>query len=342
MNSQNTESIDSGNLDDQSSESFIPDPEKVVSVTSTLLNTTATHRYYQVDISFEDGKNVSFLDTAVNLNDQQKENRVKSQAALLNNIAGYNDDVNFYFMLLTRMQDTDYFEDIIVGEESTQEYADLFLSLLDPKIVSQKWDIGSVRDRTERVYLTDHHWTTYGSYLGFRQICEMICPDHIPVELGEPIDFPESRFFGSYARICQTMDLWDVFRVYDNDVKATRTMPEWDFDTQVDFLASQQYQSPEHNIYALFYPEINGVRYLENDTGKNLLVIGDSYTQGFAELLGSAFDSTQIYYYTNYSGMKYNSVIERYGITDVLFMQFSDRILFDQYGDCKLSSITGD
>ena len=60
------------------------------------------------------------------------------------------------------MQDTDYFEDIIPGEESTKEYADLFLSLLGDNITSWKWDIGTVRDRTERVYLTDHHWTVYG------------------------------------------------------------------------------------------------------------------------------------------------------------------------------------
>jgi hypothetical protein len=37
--------------------------------------------------------------------------------------------------------------------------------------------------------------------------------------------------------------------------------------------------------------------------------------------------------------MHYNSVIKQLGITDVLFLQFSDRILFDMYGDDKLSFI---
>ena len=100
--------------------------------------------------------------------------------------------------------------------------------------------------------------------------------------------------------------------------------------------------TPDVNIYAVFFPEVYVVEYPDNHTGRNLLVIGDSYTQGFVELLGSAFDTTVAYYYTHYAGMNYRSVIEEYGITDVLFEQFSDRILFDLYGDDQLSAIVLD
>ena len=148
--------------------------DQVVSVSSTLLTTTGTHRYYRIDAEFGDGFQTSFLDTAVVLTDKSKESRVTMQAKKLNRIAAADPDVNFYFMLLTRMQDTDYYEDVIVGEESTGKYADLFLSLLDERITAQKWDIGTLRDRVERVYLTDHHWSTYGSWLGFCQLCGMI------------------------------------------------------------------------------------------------------------------------------------------------------------------------
>ena len=339
VTAENMGEADPEQTESETEEPLPPDPQKVTSVLSTYLSASQSHRYYQVDITFEDGMEVSFLDTAVNLSDDEKGERVKTQAEKLNRIAESNDEVNFYFMLLTRMQDTDYYEDIIVGEESTEEYADLFMSMLSEKIISEKWDLGSVRDRTERVYLTDHHWTTYGSYLGYRQICDMICPDFTPVELGEAIDFPKSRFYGSNARLSQNLSLWDVFRVYDYDMGPYVCSPDWNFGNQVDFLAEQEYLSPDYNIYAIFYPEIYTVQYPENNTGRNLLVIGDSYSQGFAQLLGSAFDTTVIYYYTMYYGMNYNSVIEQYGITDVLFMQFSDRILFDLYGDDVLSSI---
>ena len=317
--------------------------DEVVSVSSTLLSPSGSHRYYRIDIAFADGFETSFLDTAVNLTDKSKEARVKVQAKKLNKIAEATPEgVNFWFMLLTRMQDTDYYEDIIVGEESTEKYADQFLSLLDDRITAQKWELGTVRDRIERVYLTDHHWSTYGSWLGFCQLCRMICPDHEPVALGEPIEFPESRFYGSAARTCMTLDLWDPFVVYDYDLGKCSCSPPWRFEQQVKKLSKEKYVTPDVNIYAVFFPEVYVVNYPENNTGRNLLVIGDSYTQGFVELLGSAFDTTVAYYYTHYAGMNYHDVIEEYGITDVLFEQFSDRIMFDLYGDDQLSSIVLD
>ncbi|MBQ3956023.1 MAG: hypothetical protein II680_09035 [Clostridia bacterium] len=315
---------------------------EVVSVSSTFLQSNGIHRYYRIDAEFGDGFKTSFLDTAVNLTDKSKEARVTMQAKKLNRIAEADPDVNFYFMLFTRMQDTDYYEDVIVGEESTEKYADLFLSLLDERITAQKWEIGTLRDRVERVYLTDHHWSTYGSWLGFCQICKMICPEHEPVALGEPVEFPNSKFYGSAARLCQTLDLWDPFVVYDYDLGEYKCSPPWRFNQQVKKLSKEKYVTPDVNIYAVFFPEVYEVTYPDNHTGRNLLVIGDSFTQGFVELLGSAFDTTVARYYTGYAGMNYHDVIEQYGITDVLFEQFSDRIMFDIYGDDQLSAIVLD
>ena len=130
--------------------------------------------------------------------------------------------------------------------------------------------------------------------------------------------------------------------MYDCDLGTYKCSPIWKFDRQVKYLAKQKYVTPDVNVYAVFFPEVYTVEYPENRTGRNLLVIGDSYTQGFVELLGSAFDTTVAYYYTHYAGMNYREVIEEYNITDVLFEQFSDRILFDLYGDDKLSSIVLD
>ena len=316
--------------------------DQVVSVSSKYLMSDGTHRYYRIDAEFGDGFKTSFLDTAVELTDKTMEARVKLQAKKLNRIAETVPEVNFYFMLLTRMQDTDYYEDVIVGEESTEQYADLFLSLLDENITAQKWEIGTLRDRVERVYLTDHHWSTYGSWLGFCQLCEMICPEHEPVALGEKLEFPDNRFYGSAARVCRTLDLWDPFPVYDYDIGPYTTSPVWKFDRQVGIISKRPHASPDENLYAVFFPEVYVVKYPENHTGRNLLVIGDSYTQGFVELLGSAFDTTVAQYYTHYAGMNYRDIIEEYGITDVLFQQFSDRILFDLYGDDKLSAIVLD
>ena len=170
LSSDGGDEVDIGPAETEAPAPVVDPRDEVVSVTSTLLKTTGTHRYYRVDAEFGDGFKTSFLDTAVALTDKSKEARVKTQAKKLNKIAQAVPDVNFWFMMFTRMQDTDYYEDVIVGEESTEKYADLFLSLLDERITAQKWEIGTLRDRVERVYLTDHHWSTYGSWLGFCQI----------------------------------------------------------------------------------------------------------------------------------------------------------------------------
>ena len=63
------------------------------------------------------------------------------------------------------------------------------------------------------------------------------------------------------------------------------------------------------NMYALCYPYISRLSFPENHTGRNLLVIGDSYAKGIAEALGSSFDNTYLYYFNSYSGLNYNKVI---------------------------------
>ena len=77
-------------------------------------------------------------------------------------------------------------------------------------------------------------------------------------------------------------------------------------------------------------------------TGRNLLVIGDSYAKGIAEALGSSFDNTYLYYFNSYSGLNYNKVIRDNQITDVLFLQFSERIVFDALGDNRFNTIRTD
>ena len=73
------------------SETAAPEPpvdprDEVVSVSSTLLQTTGTHRYYRIEAAFADGAEITFLDTAVDLSDKGKEARATVQAKKLNKI----------------------------------------------------------------------------------------------------------------------------------------------------------------------------------------------------------------------------------------------------------------
>ena len=329
---------------------ILPEPEKpildsnIVSVKSKYLSQNDTHRYYSIQVTFDDGSTTEFLDTALAKDMDTLETKMSSQLKQINRIIREN--VNFYFYMSSRFQDTDLFELCVPDEASTKEFRTSFFDGLDSRAKSGYFPIESISDRIGKMFLSDHHWNGYGAYTGYCNIIKWMREDSPeiagPYELGEEHDFEKSRFYGSFARQSSYIKCWDNFLVYDYDLPHHYSSPSYNFDKYVERFDSKVYRSPSDNLYGMFYPEIYRVDYPENKTGRNLLILGDSFTQGFAQLIASGFDTTIIYYYGNYSGINYKKVLGDNNITDVLFFQFSERILFDTYDDDKLSEIKTD
>ena len=84
-----------------------------------------------------------------------------------------------------------------------------------------------------------------------------------------------------------------------------------------------------------FYRIAKTIEYPENDTGRNLLLIGDSFSTCVAELLASHFDKTYVRYVdsTNPERINYSDYIDKKGITDVLILETSTRIVLNVYRD---------
>jgi hypothetical protein len=73
------------------------------------------------------------------------------------------------------------------------------------------------------------------------------------------------------------------------------------------------------------------------------LLLGDSYSRGISELLSSNFDEAHIFDFRRIHEIgDYNRFVERHGITDVLFMQYSLRGVFDGQDDNTLGLIRTD
>lgn len=328
-------------------------PEKTVldsdiaSVTSKYLSQNNTHRFYSVQVTFDDGSTAEFLDTALAHDINTLEIKMKSQLEEINRIIRATpENVNFYFYMASRFQDTELFELCVPDEASTRELRESFLDSLDSRAKVSYFHIDSIHDRMKKMFLSDHHWNGYGAYTGYRDIIEWMREDSPEIagiyDIGEPFNFEKSRFYGSYARQSKYTKCWDDFIVYDYDLPRHYSSPSYDFDEYVEWMDAGSYHSPSDNLYGMFYPKIYRVDYSGNETGRNLLILGDSFTQGFAQLIASGFDTTIIYYYGNYYGLDYKKVIEDNSITDVLFFQFSDRIMFDTYNDDRLNEIKTD
>ncbi len=337
------ENTENENNAEVSSESETSENSNEISVSSRFLRQSDTHRYYLIEATLENGEKVSFLDTALVADDKVLRNKLKSQLKQINRIATANDDVNFYFFMESRFQDMEIFETCVPDEKSTHSYFEEFLNGLDERVKYEYIDINSIEDRIEKIFLTDHHWTAYGSYDGYCQIINMMredSPEIIePRPIGIPVNFENSRFYGSYSRGASYSKCYDEFIAYDYQLPEYRSFPEYKFDTYRKLFEKESYNSPSYDLYSMFYPQVHRYKYPENNTGRNLLIIGDSFAQGFSSLIASSFDTTYIYYCNTYPGIDYNKVIESYDITDVLFMQFSDRIMFDTYRDDNLALI---
>ena len=154
-----------------------PPVKAVASAKSRFLKADSVHRHYLVNVKDTLGNSYSFIDTALTLPDVRKGEVVRKQAEHINRFYNSDKNVNFYLYVAKRMQDTDFYESIIPDEASTKPYYDTFVSLLDPGITYEAFELPDVFYRHEYVWKTDHHWNAEGSYVGYRQIVEMMRRD---------------------------------------------------------------------------------------------------------------------------------------------------------------------
>lgn len=314
----------------------------VASVRSELLKTNDERSYYLITVTCDDGSEYRFEDTALKLTPEQAEENAKAQAEAVNRLYRANKDVNFCLYVASRMQDTEWFDSVLPLENSySGQYAEFF-ALLDDGIVYDDFKLLTLSSRREKVWLTDHHWNQTGSREGYEQIIELLrkkAPQILPAR--QPVGavhIEGAKFYGSCARACANSSLWDEFFTYDYGLPEHFTDPEYSWNERVKTLSDNPPTSLSDNMYGMCYRDIRKLSY-DNHTGRNLLVIGDSYVRGIIDVLASNFDNTYAYFLFDYPHMDYNKVIEENNITDVLIIEYSERLVFNCARDCNLNSI---
>ena len=91
--------------------------------------------------------------------------------------------------------------------------------------------------------------------------------------------------------------------------------------------------------YDVFYPFYGKIEFEENETGRNLLLIGDSFSKAVAEPLASHFDKTVLRSAVDGSDFQIGITLKRNKITDVVILLYTDRMMYDLYGDLRLDRI---
>jgi hypothetical protein len=264
-------------------------------------------------------------------------------------LARANTDVNVYVYVGSRFQTSAYFSDYVPAVRSLRPFVDEFFEGLDSRIRYGRLEVNTLEDCLTLLFNSDHHFNAFGAWASYYDIITMMMEDTPeigpPIPLGTKHRIEGAVFLGATARSAGYNRYTDTFFFYDYGLPRNRviqTTQTYDgFETLRDrYLNGRFNNNRNHDHYVAFYPYVIQTHYPDNDTGRNLLFLGDSYSRGMAELLGANFDKTFVYDFRFiYRVGDYNRFIRENGITDVLIFQYSHRGVFNGQNDNTLNLV---
>ncbi len=335
-------------------EGGVKEPETVkdpsgTTYSASLLNTDKIFRHYSITAEFPDGSEKTTFARIVKLDRETLYENMLETAKLVNAMVNKDKKVNWYFSFATNLEATDIGTKILPQETTVNIYED-FLKQLDSSVQTSAVVVNSFNDYFNKFYITDHHWNHHGceeAYMGIVKMLQKNYPDIQPLAVKKVYNFNGVKFFGSLARANAMYEVWDNFGVY------FRELPEHTvaIDTAISYGSRntqdkniKTYVLKEHNTaqgynhYTEFYRVCRQVDYPQNNTGRKLLLIGDSYSLPLLEIVSAHFDTTYIRYedrgWSNLpSELVYEDFIEEKGITDVLVIEEMSKCIMQGYGD---------
>jgi hypothetical protein len=305
--------------------------------TAVYVGEEANRRFYAI-------RPYDFLESVMKLDEENLYKNMRRQIDGINRIIKANTDVNFYLYIGKTMQDAEYFNDIIPGELCTAAMFGEFMDGIEGAAGKDYFKIDTLEDRLAKQWRTDHHWNAAGSYAAYSDIINMINKN--TPEIGGPIpikeikEYPAVQFRGSYAALSGFKNFYEDFFVYIYDLpgQGPSRYSMRSFESQYD---SGNFDSPQDiffDHYVNFYTDRRHYVY-ENNTGRNLLIIGDSLTYWSAWLIAANFDDTYLYFPWDAQTIDYNAYITEHKITDVLMMVYSQAGIFNVYGYCRYEQL---
>ncbi len=237
-------------------------------------------------------------------------------------------DQNFYLFYHQTLHNSEYYPIADLFYEADKGLGIQYFEQNIPKnLLLKKFLLGNFEDHLKYYYRTDHHWNVYGIIRAYEEIHEMLSKNFNqispPLKINGIYEFDKIEFLGYMARRSLYPVTGDDFKVeivdfprheiYINDQPFTE-------DLRNDYFSGNYSTIPYTNHFNGFYGNVaNLIEYrFDNDTNRNLLIIGSSFRNALDPLLASHYDHTyciDLRYYKNFS---LSSFLEEHKVDDIL------------------------
>ena len=256
---------------------------------------------------------------AGSIDTEQEEKNISRLDAFVKKYSEVLGDTNVYAMLVPTA--ADILADKLppfTSEYDQEALLNRVAGLLGDNFIDTRDEL--TRHKEEYLYYkTDHHWTALGAYYAYRAWAQA---KGNPVREQEDykISTGSEEFFGTlYSKVNIRMPA-DTVLLYD-DGRSYRV--EYDMDGKPYNSMFSMERLSEKDKYMVYLDGNHAFTQIQqqgqNRTGKKLLVIKDSYAHTFVPFLAQDYDEVIMVDF-RYNKMPVSTIIENYGITDILVL----------------------
>ena len=214
------------------------------------------------------------------------------------------------------------------ASDQGQSYA-YFIEHLGDQIYIGEMLLQSMDTHLEDYYRTDHHWKTEGILKAYDVAYNLLSKNFTDISeklvVSEPMILPEVEFLGTLARKSLYPVHGDEFAIFDADLPKCKVIDkgvEGNYDSRDEYLKGNYPLDPYTDYYGEFFGTQKGLLeyYCENDTDRNILLIGDSYARPLVALIASHYLHTYFVDLRQNQDFSLSDFLSNHSITDLLII----------------------
>lgn len=268
---------------------------------------------------------------------------IDRKIARYNQLISEHPDKNFYAFYLELIQFSPYNPaSALYPDADNGRSLEHFIANKPDGLILDMLPLTSFEDHIKYYFRTDHHWNARGMLAGYEKIYNMLklnYPDISPMFKHDDLfTFPDFGFVGTWARKLDYRAEPEPFEVVLLDLPEYRT-----FDSagdEIEVSQQEKYLAGEHaaeffaDHYLAYYRQdkIGLLEYVsESGADRNLLIIGDSFSNPLEPLLASHYHHTYAvdirrlpdYYFS------LSEFLSKYDVDDILIQGGANVIMYE-------------